>query len=215
MFDAVFFDLDGTLVDTARDFERTISFLLAEDGKPPLPFSTIRHYVSAGARAMTQLTYGISPESAGFDAKCQHFLDVYAQTISNASQLFDGMEEVLHRLRQNGTPWGVVTNKPVRFTTPIMQALQLADEACAIICPDHVTRRKPDPEGLFIAAKLANVDPTRCLYIGDHLRDIDAGKNAGMLTAAAAYGYIAEDDNAASWQADYTLATPQDLLPIL
>lgn len=214
MFQAVFFDLDGTLVDTAHDFARAINGLLQREGCAPLPFAAIREQVSNGGRALTTLTFGLHEQDAGFDQRLTQLLDAYADAISVQSQLFDGMGAVLEQLRQHGTPWGVVTNKPARFTLPLMQALAL-DDACAVICPDHVKQRKPDPEGLLIAAAKARVLPARCLYVGDHVRDVEAGRNAGMQTAAATYGYLAPDDDVTRWQADFLIDSPGALLALL
>lgn len=214
MFQAVFFDLDGTLVDTAHDFERAINGLLRTEGKPALPYAAIRNQVSNGGRALTTLAFGLTEQEPDFDARLAQLLDAYEAAISDQSQLFDGMDKVLDELRRQQIPWGVVTNKPARFTTPLMNTLRL-DDACAIICPDHVKQRKPDPEGLKLAASLARVQTSHCLYVGDHRRDIEAGKNARMHTAAALYGYIAPDDNPAGWQADFNLDTPLALLPLL
>lgn len=214
MFEAVFFDLDGTLVDTAQDFERAINGLLRAEKLPTVAYERIRNQVSNGARALTALAFGLTPDDAGFDARLAQLLDAYENAISAQSQLFEGMDQVLASLRQQGIPWGVVTNKPERFTTPIMAALGL-DDACAIICPDHVKARKPDPEGLLLAAAKAGAKPARCLYVGDHERDIAAGRNAGMATAAACYGYIEAGDDPANWQADFSLDSALDLLPLI
>jgi phosphoglycolate phosphatase len=215
MFDAVFFDLDGTLVDTAADFARAINGLLANEGRPDLPLAAIRAQVSNGARALTTLAFGVIPEDADFEARLAQLLDAYAVAISEQSKLFTGMDKVLALLEQQQQPWGVVTNKPMRFTLPLMTALGLDQKACAIVCPDHVAQRKPNPEGLLIAARNAGASPANCLYVGDHLRDIEAGRNAGMATACALYGYLGKTDQPETWQADYLLHTPTDLLPLL
>lgn len=129
--------------------------------------------------------------------------------------LFLGMAETLDWLEANGLPWGIVTNKPSRFTGPVLAGLGLAQRVGAVICPDHVKQRKPDPEGLLMAARRDGVNPANCLYVGDHLRDIQAGQNAGMATAVAAFGYIDADDDPHGWQADYYLEQGSDLLPLL
>lgn len=214
MFDAVFFDLDGTLVDTAHDFERAINGLLRAEQLPTVSYERIRQQVSNGARALTSLAFNLTPEDAAFETRLAQLLDAYEAAISAQSQLFAGMDQVLALLRAKSIPWGVVTNKPARFTAPIMAALSL-DDACAIICPDHVKARKPDPEGLLLAAGLARVLPSRCLYVGDHERDIAAGQNAHMATAACRFGYIEPGDDITNWQADFMLDSPLDLLPLL
>lgn len=215
MFDAVFFDLDGTLVDTARDFERAINGLLRADGLPTLGYDAIRTQVSNGARALTRLAFGLDAGDSGFDARLSDLLDAYEASISADSCLFPGTDTVLERLEANAIPWGVVTNKPQRFTRPVLAALRLDQRSVATICPDDVSERKPNPEGLLLAARLAGVDAKRCLYVGDHERDIAAGRNAGMTTACALYGYIGADESPEDWQADYLLQQPKDLLPLI
>lgn len=215
MFKAVFFDLDGTLIDTACDFERAINSLLKDHGRPALAFARIRAEVSNGARALTRLAFGIAEQDAGFDTHLNALLDAYEHQVNQRSQLFAGMDQVLTSLEQNAIAWGIVTNKPERFTTPLLVTLGLTDRACSVICPDHVQQRKPHPEGLLIAASQAGVDARDCLYVGDHERDIAAGRNASMATAAARYGYITAGDNPDNWQADYQLDQPLDLLPLI
>lgn len=215
MLKAVFFDLDGTLIDTARDFERAINGLLKNSGRPMLPFASIRAEVSNGARALTRLAFGLGEQDAGFEAHLNALLDAYEHEVNQSSQLFTGMDQVLAALEKNAIAWGIVTNKPERFTTPLLATLGLADTACAVICPDHVQQRKPDPSGLLMAASMAGVAAHHCLYVGDHERDIAAGRNASMATAAARYGYIMAGDNPDNWRADYQLDRPLDLLPII
>lgn len=215
MFSAIFFDLDGTLVDTALDFQRAINSLLAASGRDNIELQPVREQVSNGARALTTLAFGLSPGDNGFDSHLKQLLDAYDEAISNQSQLFIGMDKVLNLLDEQQIPWGVVTNKPSRFTNPIMTTLDLDHRSIATICPDHVMQRKPDPEGLLIAADSAGVAAENCLYVGDHQRDIEAGKNAAMATACALYGYIGEHEMPEEWQADYPLYTPTDLLPLI
>lgn len=215
MFDAVFFDMDGTLIDTARDFERAVNGLLAAEQLPLVSLDAIRSRVSHGARALVQLAYGLQEGDNHFAQRLEQLLSAYEQAISADSRLFDGMDQVLDLLDRQHQPWGVVTNKPARFADPIMTALQLDQRAVATICPDHVTLRKPDPEGLLMVAQMAKVDPRRCLYVGDHERDIAAGRNAGMQTACALFGYIDSHDQPDTWQADHLLHTALDLLPLI
>lgn len=207
--------MDGTLVDTAKDFERAINSMLANDSLPPLPLEKICSRVSHGARALIDLAYGLKEGDNGFNQRLHQFLDTYEQCISDQTQLFVGMDQVLNQLDAQQIPWGVVTNKPSRFAAPIMAALKLDKRAIATICPDHVKERKPSPEGLFIIASMAQADPRKCLYVGDHERDIEAGRNAGMKTASALFGYIDPNENTDAWQADYTLNTAFDLLPLI
>ena len=199
---AVLLDLDGTLLDTAPDFHRLINQLRDEQGLSPLPYLSVREQVSNGAAAMIQHAFphlNNSPESESLRLQ---LLERYLAEPVRDSALFDGMDELLQWLEQHGTSWGIVTNKPERFCTPILDALNLTQRCASLICPDHVSRRKPDPEGLLIACSSMNIRPEQCLYVGDHRRDIEAGHNAAMMTAAARYGYIEASDPADSWGAE-------------
>ncbi len=213
--EAVYFDLDGTLIDTAPDFYTVLNTLLKQHGRPEVSYSAVRANVSNGARALTELGFGVGPEDAEFPPLLEQLLDAYEQHLAVDTCLFLGMAETLDWLEANGLPWGIVTNKPSRFTGPVLAGLGLAQRVGAVICPDHVKQRKPDPEGLLMAAGRDGVDPGNCLYVGDHLRDIQAAQNAGMATAVAAFGYIDADDDPHGWQADYYLEQGSDLLPLL
>lgn len=213
--EAVFFDLDGTLVDTAPDFHTVLNATLKEAGREPLHFARVREQVSNGARAMIRLGFGLEPGDEGFDYWLEHFLNRYSQQLTVGSTLFPGMAEVLDALDTFRIPWGVVTNKPFRFSEPLMAGLGLAHRCGPVICPDHVANRKPDPEGLLLAARQLGVDPTQCIYVGDHDRDIAAGRNAGMTTVAVLFGYIDAHEDPADWRADHYIERADQLLPLV
>lgn len=215
MLEAVFFDLDGTLIDTAPDFYYVLNRLLEDHGHPPVSDRAVRATVSNGARALVELGFGLAPGDAGFEQRLNALLDAYADHLAVDTRLFDGMAECLEWLEAKGLPWGVITNKPERFTRPVMAGLGLLERAGSIICPDQVRERKPDPEGLLMAAQEVGANPTHCLYVGDHLRDIQAGLNAKMITATAGFGYIDAADNPRAWPADYFLEHGKQLLPLL
>lgn len=208
---AVFFDLDGTLIDTAPDFYTVLNATLQEAGRDLVSYNAVREQVSNGARAMIGLGFGLQPGDADFDLWLNRFLDRYEQHLAVDTVLFPGMAEVLERLEQAAIPWGIVTNKPSRFTLPLLQGLGLQARVGPVICPDHVTRRKPDPEGLLMAARATGRDATRCIYVGDHERDIAAGRNAGMTTIGVLFGYIDADENPADWQADFYVEHADEL----
>ena len=212
---AVLFDLDGTLIDTAPDFVYIVNKLLAQENKPPLPDPVIRNCVSNGARALITLAFGLPPEHKEFEPLRARLLDLYDEHIAVASRLFEGMEDCLRLIQANDIPWGIVTNKPWRFTDPLLKKLALDDRSAVTICPDHVTHTKPDPEPLFKACELINVEPAQCIYVGDHVRDIEAGNNAGMITVTALYGYIDDNEDPLQWNANHTVATTQDLAGLL
>ncbi|MCV6589006.1 MAG: HAD-IA family hydrolase [Marinobacterium sp.] len=213
--DAVLFDLDGTLLDTAPDFFWTINTLLAEEGRPAMDFPALRAQVSHGARAMVQTAFDLTLDDPAFNQLHPRMLALYEQHLDVDTVLFDGLDALLEVLESASIPWGIVTNKPERYTTPLLNGLGLASRAGSVICPDQVNQRKPDPESLFLACRELKVRPAHCVYVGDHIRDIEAGRRAGMCTIAADYGYIDADDNVSNWQADHIIRHGGELLPLL
>lgn len=212
---AVLFDMDGTLLDTAPDFIAVCQAMLADHGRPPIDDQRIADVVSGGARAMVAATFDMDPEAEGFETLRQEFLDRYQDHCAVLTRPFDGIAELLESIEKARLIWGVVTNKPVRFAEPVMQQLGLAERSAVLICPDHVTRSKPDPEMLLLACERIGVDPQHVLFIGDDLRDIESGRAAGTKTAAVRYGYIHPEDNPAHWGADVIVDHPRELLAVL
>ncbi|WP_152221823.1 N-acetylmuramic acid 6-phosphate phosphatase MupP [Pseudomonas sp. SCB32] len=215
MLKAVLFDMDGTLLDTAPDFIAVCQAMLKAHGRAPIDDQRIQDVVSGGARAMVAATFDMDPEAPGFETLRQEFLDRYQEHCAVFTRPYDGMVELLESIEQSRLIWGVVTNKPVRFAAPIMEQLGLAERSAVLVCPDHVTKSKPDPEMLLLACSQLKVDPSEVLFIGDDLRDIESGRAAGTKTAAVRYGYIHPDDNPAHWGADVIVDQPRDLLAIL
>lgn len=215
MIKAVLFDLDGTLVDTAPDLAAALNFVRTQQGLAPLDYNLIRTQVSNGASALIRLGFQMEPDHAAFEPLRQQLLQYYQQQVCNQSHLFDGMGELLSTLESRGYLWGVVTNKPAFLTLPLMKALGLAVRAKTIVSGDTTEHRKPHPQPMFLAAEQLGVAPNECLYLGDAARDIEAGKNAGMTTVTALFGYISPLENPADWQADFEIASPMELLAIL
>jgi phosphoglycolate phosphatase len=212
---AVLFDLDGTLLDTAPDFIRCVNRLRASFNMSALPAETLRGSVSNGARAMIEIGFGLVPEDADYAGRHAAFLDLYEAEVAIETSLFPAMESLLQGLETRGIPWGIVTNKPARFTVPLLTALNL-DQRCRVaICPDHVAQRKPDPEALFLACREIGAKAQASIYVGDHRRDIEAGRNAGMTTVAARYGYIEDLAEVESWQADHVVDSATELAILL
>ncbi len=208
---AVLFDLDGTLIDTAADFHLLLNQMRQEFGLPGLDFQTVRPWVSEGSAYI--LRHGLAdlePEPATLEQLTRLFLDRYADAPAQRSQLFPGFTQLLEQLEKFDLPWGIVTNKRRRFCDPLLSALNIHADCC--ICPDDVLHTKPDPEGLCLAAQKLGVQAQNCLYVGDHRRDIEAGRNANMRTAAACWGYISLHDNPEHWQADALVHDCQELL---
>lgn len=212
---AVLFDLDGTLIDTAPDFIRCLNRLRRHHGLPPLPPERIRRSVSNGARAMIRLGFGLEPGQPGYEQRYADFLDLYETEMTVETRLFEGMDQLLARLEDRAIPWGIVTNKPVRFAAPLLQALDLSERCASLVCPDHVRQRKPDPEPLLLACRQLGVVARDSLYVGDHERDIEAGRRAGMQTVAVSYGYIEDPASMPQWQADYIVDSVKDLTNLL
>ncbi|MEP1213410.1 MAG: HAD-IA family hydrolase [Marinobacter sp.] len=211
----VLFDLDGTLIDTAPDFIRCLNDLRQAHGLPALPAPYIRRSVSNGARAMIRVGFGLEPEHPDYLEKHTAFLDLYEAGVAVETALFEGMDTILKNLEARNIPWGIVTNKPVRFAAPLIKALDLTERCSTLICPDHVTDRKPHPEALLLACREAEADPVTGVYVGDHERDIEAGRNAGMTTIAVRYGYIEQPEAVDLWQADIVADTVSDLAKLL
>ncbi|MBI6853610.1 N-acetylmuramic acid 6-phosphate phosphatase MupP [Pseudomonas cichorii] len=212
---AVLFDMDGTLLDTAPDFIAISQAMLADRGLPAVADKLIRDEISGGAKAMVAATFAMSPQDPAFEALRLEFLERYQRDCAVHSKLFDGMAELLSDIEKSGLIWGVVTNKPVRFAQPIMEQLGLAERSALLICPDHVTHSKPHPEPLILACSQLDLDPASVLFVGDDLRDIESGRDAGTKTAAVRYGYIHPNDNPDHWGADVVVDHPLDLRKVL
>ena len=202
---AVLFDLDGTLIDTAADFIRIIQDMCCAENCEVVAADLIRTQVSEGARAMVKLVYPhLEVDDPVFLAHRQRFLDLYGADIAVETDLFEGMYPLLDELEARGIPWGIVTNKPRGLSEALLAALSLTERCTVLVCPEDVTRTKPDPEPMYLAARQINLPAEQIIYVGDHPRDIEAGRNAGMYTILAAYGYLplSHKDNLTAWQAD-------------
>jgi N-acetyl-D-muramate 6-phosphate phosphatase len=212
---AVFFDLDGTLADTAPDLGGALNQLLEELGRPALAMTAMRPHVSAGTRGMLSIGFGVAPDAPGYQDLAKRFLELYGERLCHGTRLFEGMAPLLDQLETRGMLWGIVTNKPARFTLPLADCLGLRGRAAAIVSGDSTPRPKPAPDGLLLACEMARVTPMQTLYVGDDLRDIQAAHAAGIRAVAAAYGYLGDDIPIGDWSADAVIATPLDLLDLL
>ncbi len=212
---AVFFDLDGTLLDTAPDLAKALNRLLIEENLSPLPEPRIRQVVSDGAYALLKLGFNVDRDHEHTPALRARLLDFYLEDIASGTTAFSGIEGLIETLASNDITWGIVTNKPEAYATPLMKEFNFASEPACLICPDHVEKRKPHEEPLLLACEYAKCKPQEAIYIGDHLRDIECGKNAKMPTIAANYGYINDGDSAHNWKADYVVENGEDIWPLI
>ena len=214
-YHGVFFDLDGTLADTAPDLVAAANQLLITRKRAALPYEVLRPRASAGARGLIAGAFGIEPGHPDFNHLRDEFFANYENALLVDSVLFDGIDELLNQLDQAKLPWGIVTNKHERFTHPLTELMGLRQRAASTVSGDTTPHAKPHPEPILHAAKLAQVDPTKGLYVGDDIRDIVAGKAAGMKTVAAAYGYCGCAEPPEAWGADFLVETPQELMEII
>jgi phosphoglycolate phosphatase len=211
-FSAVLFDLDGTLVDSAPDLAAAANWLRERAGLAPLPYERLRPMVGAGARGMVGAAFGVVPGHAEFDALRDAFLARYEQCLLERTQVFEEMSALLAQLEALRFPWGIVTNKATRFTLPLLDGLGLQRRAAAVVCGDTTSHAKPHPAPLLEAARRLDASPEQCVYVGDDLRDVQAGKAAGMATVAAAWGYLGESQPIHEWGADAVVNSPTELL---
>lgn len=212
---AVLFDLDGTLADTAQDLGAALNRLLQEHGKSPLPYASIRPVASHGARGLINLGFGIDRDHPEFEPLRQRFLDYYDTGFADLTTIFDGINNLLQQLAQRDIAWGVVTNKPMRFTDRLVPALPWSVQPGVIVSGDTVGVPKPDPRPLLYAAEKLGVAPEQCIYLGDAERDVEAAIAAGMKPLIANYGYIADTDLPESWGAAGFIDRPEQLIDYL
>lgn len=215
MIDAVLFDLDGTLADTAADLGAVLNRLRSEAGQAPLPAATIRPHVSKGVRGLLGIGFALEPGDDGYAELHQRFLAYYGDSLCVATTLFEGVLGLLASLEAEGIKWGVVTNKTSRYTLPVMAALGLGRRAACIVSGDSSPRPKPAADPLLLACTLAGALPARCLYVGDDLRDMQAARAAGMGAIAAAWGYLGDGLPLDAWGADAIIQSPGELTGLL
>ena len=212
---AVLFDLDGTLIDSAPDLGAAADKMRTDRGLPPYPLERYRPMAGAGARGMLDIAFGMSPDHPDFAVMKEEFFVNYESCMTQRTYAFEGVEALIAKLVARKLPWGVVTNKASRFTSPLTRDMPLFATAGAIVSGDTTPHAKPHPEPLFEAARRLAIDPARCLYVGDDHRDIVAGLAAGMGTVAATYGYLGRAADVAQWGAHAAIDTPQALWPLI
>ena len=214
-YEGVFFDLDGTLADTAPDLVAAMNQLVLARKASLKPYELLRPYASAGARGLIEGAFGMSPDHPDYLSLRDEFLSNYENALMVNSTLFDGISQVLDQLEAASIPWGIVTNKHERFTRPITEQMGLHQRAISTVSGDTTAHAKPHPEPILHAARIASIDPAKSIYIGDDIRDVIAGKAAGMQTVAAAYGYCGCKEPPEAWGADFIINTPLELIKII
>lgn len=212
---AVLFDLDGTLIDSAPDLAGAANAMRSSRGLPELPYAELRAMVGSGARGMIGRAFGIGPDDESFPALRDEFLHRYEARICQETRVFSDVASVLARLHERDIRWGIVTNKVARFSEPLVRALRLHEQAATLVSGDSTPHAKPHPQPLLEAARRLGLSPAACWYVGDDLRDIEAGHAAGMTTIAAAWGYLGIDQPIDTWGADYVIHSPNELLNLL
>ena len=217
MVSTILFDLDGTLVDTAPDLAHALNLQLKRHGKQPLPFGAIRPSASHGSRGLVGLGFGLTPKDSNFLKMRDEYLSIYETVFTRSPVLLTGIAELLQAIENKGLKWGVVTNKPRRFTVGLIESmgLNLESRAACIVCGDDAPQPKPSPATLLMACVQIDVKSESCVYVGDAERDIIAGKAAGMKTVVALFGYIDVTDKPLEWGADAMIQTPKQLMEIL
>lgn len=215
MLQAVLFDLDGTFLDTAPDMAAALNHLLAEEGRAVMDFAAIRPEVSNGARGLLRIGFGLEPGDVDFERLRRRYLAIYADNLHHQTRAFPGIDAIVEELEAHGLRWGIVTNKPRFLAEPLMTALGYWPRAHCLVAGDDHPQRKPHPAPLFLACQQAGVEASRCWYVGDAVRDIEAGRNAGMTTIAARYGYIPEGEHPDDWHADWGIDSAAELGPLL
>lgn len=215
MIQAVLFDLDGTLADTALDLGGALNTVLRRHNLPEKSIAEIRPYASHGVAGLLKIGVGMTAEHPDFAAWRQECLEAYSLCYADKTTLFDGVNEMIAELDRRGIKWGIITNKPMRFTDKLVPKLGFTIPPAVVVSGDTCGEPKPSIKPMLYACGQIHADPQHTLYVGDAERDIQAGRNAGMKTVLAEWGYIAPEDDTGSWQADFHIRTPLDLLECL
>ena len=212
---AVLFDLDGTLIDSAPDLGAAADKMRTDRGLPSLPYERYRPLAGSGARGMLGVAFGMTPDHADYETMREEFFVNYERCMTERTYVFDGITELIEALRARGLPWGVVTNKSMRFAEPLTRGMRLFASAGTVVGGDTTPHAKPHPAPLLEATRRLRVLPSRCVYVGDDERDVLAGRAAGMGTVAALYGYLGANADVRAWGAHAHIETPLQLLPLL
>ncbi|MCP4002306.1 MAG: HAD-IA family hydrolase [Gammaproteobacteria bacterium] len=212
--DAVLFDLDGTLLDTAPDLANALFTVCANQNVTPPEYSLIAQHVSTGAIGLTRLAFPEHPEEIQ-QSLCQQLVEIYSAHICEQTRPYPGITEMLSRLEDETISWGVVTNKLERLALPILEKLNLLTNCRVVVGGDTAARNKPHPDPINYALDKLGLAAESVAYVGDHRKDVQSGQAAGTLTVACSWGYIISNEDPNSWGADYTIDHPEELLTLL
>lgn len=213
--EAVLFDLDGTLADTALDLGGALNTMLRERGMPEISMDDIRPVASHGASGLLKLGMNIDKNHPEHAQLRQQYLDTYDTCFDHETVLFDGINELIQAIHARGLKWGIITNKPHRFTHRLVPQLGFVVPPDVVVSGDTTAEAKPSTMPMLYACEHIQVDPQACLYVGDAERDMEAGKNASMKTVLVSWGYIHASDDTQSWLADAVINQPMELLKLL
>lgn len=213
---AIIFDLDGTLLDTAPDFTLLLNQLLDDHSMPRLDQAAVRSTVSSGARALVKLGFKLEDQDPLLQPLLEEFLALYAQLIPRTqASLFEDVDMLIASLHAADLPWGIMTNKARRFSEPLLQQFESFATCGSLVCPDDVNAGKPDPAGILRVCKELRVPPAEAIYVGDHPRDIEAARNAGMPAVAVRWGYLPDESRIEQWGADHIADSARDLAALI
>ncbi|ROR29536.1 phosphoglycolate phosphatase [Inmirania thermothiophila] len=212
--EAVLLDLDGTLVDSAPDLAAAVDEMLAALGRTPAGEAAVRRWIGNGAprlvkRALTG-EMEAEPDPALFERAYALFLDAYQRHLSEGTRLYPGVAQGLEGLAAMGLRLGCITNKPARFTEPLLARLGIRRYFGVVVSGDTLPRGKPDPAPLLHAAACLKIEPGRTLMVGDSVNDVQAARAAGMRVVCVPYGYNHGEDIAAA-QPDAVIASLAEL----
>ena len=211
----VFFDLDGTLADTSVDMCNALNTVLLNNNFKTVDCIKLKTHISKGALGMISYASTVNGRPIDSSLLRADFLQEYSEKCFIHTVMVNNMMKLIDHINNNSIPWGIVTNKHSKFVTKIIKELELESKINCVVTGDMVSEPKPSPEGLIEASKLVNIQPTDCIYVGDDERDIIAGKAAGMLTVAADFGFINEDEDINTWQADMIIKDPIELIELI
>ncbi|RDS84821.1 phosphoglycolate phosphatase [Dyella monticola] len=208
----VLFDLDGTLLDSAPDLHAALAVYCEEVGAAVPVYAAVRTVVSRGSRAILRCAFDEGDEA--LLERMPRYLELYHSMMARHTRPFEGIEPLLDALESNGIAWGIVTNKPGYLTDDLVRQIGWGERVCAVVSGDTLPVRKPDPAPVLLACERGGLDPTRCLFVGDDRRDVQAGHAAGLYTVAVEWGYLDGGDPHA-WDADVVVRHPREFIELL